>query len=63
MPGRDWRGPDGFSSSRSPQRELPAARIRVSTSVTCASIVVFPVAMATETRWWPSMTKWRSPTR
>ena len=44
-------------------RGCPAAGTAVSTSVTYASIVVWPVAMAIDTRWWPSLTKCRSPTR
>ena len=47
-------------SGRPPRREMPVAGIRVSTSVTYASIVLCPVALATETRWWPSLTKCRS---
>lgn len=54
--------PSGFQR-QPPQRETPVAGIRVSTSVTHASIVVCPAALATETRWWPSLTKCRSPTR
>jgi hypothetical protein len=37
--------------------KMPVAGNWVSTSVTSASIVCWPVASATETRWWPSLTK------
>src|ERR1700748_3356788 len=42
---------------------MPVAGTWVRTSVTYASIVLAPSAMAIETRWWPSCTKCRSPTR
>ena len=42
---------------------MPAAGTWVSISVTYASIVLAPVAIAIDTRWWPSATKCRSPTR
>ena len=40
----------------------PAPTVVV-TSLTWASMLVSPSARATETRWWPSSTKWMSPTR
>ena len=42
---------------------MPLGGTWVSTSVTYASIVLAPVAIAIDTRWWPSATKCRSPTR
>ena len=42
---------------------MPLGGSSVSTSVTYASIVLAPEASAIDTRWWPSSTKYRSPTR
>ena len=42
---------------------MPVASTLVTTSVTYASIVRSRSAMATETRWWPSRTKYSSPMR
>jgi two-component system, OmpR family, sensor histidine kinase KdpD len=51
------------SGIRSPGWEMSVAGRWVRTSVTSASIISWPVAIATETRWWPSLTKCRLPTR
>ena len=51
---RSWR-----LSGSSRARRSGAAPTAVRTSRTWASIVGSPNARATETRWWPSSTKWR----
>src|SRR6266702_1893526 len=60
------RGMEGLRWSvrvRPPAAHRALGGAVVSTSVTSASIVRWPVAAAIDTRWWPSLTKCWLPTR